>query len=229
MKRDENKLGEYLWVLTKALKVGLGQFSLVDIHPGRSAQTAVELLRANKWYSGIYTMLTGYEELKVIETGESDADVQVIAYVLVLDQPGQPNQPERILKIQKLLFEMTTLINNNRWNLKYAFPARDLKTMDLYGLTYDPEKLVGMAGWNPSVQAYGKDLYTTDTEDAKMPNDISLWAMTWQQRLRFGKNIYSEADHPTAKEVSQILSFTATELNQSDTLPKEDYSNVFVR
>jgi len=229
MKSDENKLAEYLWMVTRALAYGLKEFSLVEIHPGRSAQTAVDLLRAKERYSGIYTMLTGYEELKVIETGESDADVQVIAYVLVLDQPGRTNQPERILKIQKLLFEMTTLINNNRWNLNYAFPARELKTMDLYGLTYDPEKLVGMAGWNPSVQAYGKDLYTTDTEDAKMPNDISLWAMTWQQRLRFGKNIYSEADHPTAREVNQLLSFTTTELNQPDTHPKEDYSSVFAK
>ena len=55
--------------------------------------------------------------------------------------------------------------------------------MDLYGLSYDSDKLTATEGWDPTIQAYAKDLYQTQQEEP-YPKNLSLWCISWQQKLR---------------------------------------------
>ncbi len=85
--------------------------------------------------------------------------------------------------LYSILEKCTLLLNNQRWELKYAFPPSDIQAMDLYGLSYDKDKLIKTEGWNSSIQAYAKTLYQKTQEDAH-PNNLTLWFLSWKQTLR---------------------------------------------
>lgn len=209
-----DNLEQYLKTVTEDLKKYLvGELKCannVEIHPGRSDTSAVELLQASitkesnppSLASSVYTLLIGFEKSSIVETEESDVNIQAVAFILVTEAANSRNLANRMKKVQQIVEAMTLRVQNNKWGLSYAFPAREVKTMDLYGLSYSPDKLVGMQGWNPSIQAYAKDLCPSATEGSPLPNNLSLWAMLWEQQLR----ISPKSDLPLGGEINQSLS-----------------------
>jgi hypothetical protein len=181
-----NYLSDFTDYLRKKISPAISD--TIAIHPGKTGKTAVQLMQekdAKDFTSAIYTLTNEVSASKIIETEENDITLQGIAYVLVLEQ-SQSYQPiARRSTLYTILEHVITLLNNQRWQLAYTFPSSDITAMDLYGLSYDSDKLTGTEGWDPTIQAYAKDLYQTQQEEA-FPKNLSLWCISWQQKLRIG-------------------------------------------
>ncbi len=211
-------LSNYLTTFTEQLSdllvTNLKLVDVVQIHPGKSSTPEVDELRASDTTRKVYTILISSDTATVVETGESDLNVQAAAFVFIAEPPGAfRDQPGRMTQIQDILAAMVPCVNQNRWGLDCTFPAQNIKTTDLHGLTYAPDQLMGMQGWNPSIQAYAKDLYATGSDQGDpLPSYLSIWVMTWDQRLRIGQNVYDLPDPPAAKDVKDLYIYEA--LNQ---------------
>lgn len=183
----------YLTNITDYLKKDKQLNKIVDtvaIHPGKTGKPAVEILKEesatkNEISSHIYTFSNEISEATIIETEQSDILLQGIAYLLVFDV----NTKKRLTKLYTLLECLLEILNNQRWNLHYAFPTSDITAMDLYGLSYDSEKLAASEGWDPTIQAYAKDLYQTNANES-YPKNLTLWFVSWKQKLRIGKDVF---------------------------------------
>jgi hypothetical protein len=202
--------------------------SLVDevmIHPGSI------VLQTPEKTKGIYTLLGGTDQITFIETGENDLTAQPIVYILVKDPPETLRiQKNRIGQVQNILAALVSIISLNRWGLDYAFPAKNIKTIDLYGLTYAPNQLVGTQGWNPSLQAYAKDLYSEKGKDPQgesepLPDHISLWAVTWEQVLRIS-HTQESPNPPAARDVHELFAFSSTSSFPTE-VPIEQYEELY--
>lgn len=189
----------YLKTLTEYLQNALPQ-ALVDeiaIHPGKTGLPPIEKMRENANTEAetdativhIYTLINEIEKTEIIETEQNDITLQGIIYLSVLNK-GEQNKPQtRLKRLYTLLEHLLAILNNQRWQLLYTFPASDITATDLYGLSYDSDKLVASEGWDPTIQTYAKDLYQTNKEE-KYPKNLTLWFVSWRQKLRIGKNIF---------------------------------------
>lgn len=199
---EKNRINDYFSTATQQLSEKLKALHgdviyQVTQHPGKtSAYTPYQQLKSYllekesiTLCAGLYTLIANVTEVKPVETQQADITLQISAYLLIVSK--LETLAERITLRFSLLSNMTKIINNNRWNLDYAFPATQLKRVDLYGLTVDAKQITGIKGWNPSIQAHAKDLYE-ENNTITTPQTLSLSLMMWEQTLRTNERITDE-------------------------------------
>ncbi|MCZ6913703.1 MAG: hypothetical protein O7C59_03935 [Rickettsia endosymbiont of Ixodes persulcatus] len=185
----------YLTDVTSYLKEDKLLKTTVDkiaIHPGQTGKSAVQTMQDNsadtkKICSHIYTLSNEISETTIIETEQNDTMLQGIIYLLVLNTRNDEHR-KCLAQLYTLLEYLLGVLNNQRWGLSYTFPTSDITAMDLYGLSYDSEKLAASEGWDPTIQAYAKDLYQTNAKES-YPKNLTLWFISWKQKLRMGENV----------------------------------------
>jgi hypothetical protein len=200
----KNRLDTYLIEITQQLKKQLTLKRPTEIyeitqHPGKTgSQTCYQKMNsylqeksAPSLCAGIYTLIANVINVKPVETEQADVTLQLSVYVLIVSNQAELEQRINLRFI--LLKDITKLINNNRWQLDYTFPASQLKRIDLYGLTFDPKQITGIKGWNPSIQAHAKDLYVVEENTKEsVPANLSLSLLTWEQTLRIGETCFKQ-------------------------------------
>lgn len=165
----------------------------MSVHPGKTGRSVVDRMKEQsallkKPIANIYLLANEISETTIIETEQNDIMLQGILYLLVLNA-AENDSRKCLSKLYALLECLLEILNNQRWNLSYTFPTSDITAMDLYGLSYDSEKLAASEGWDPTIQAYAKDLYQTNGNES-YPKNLTLWFISWKQKLRIGENIF---------------------------------------
>ena len=186
----------YLKDVTSYLKKDKQLNIIVDniaTHPGKTGkppiQTMTEFSSSNKQLSAhIYTRAE-VSETEISENEQNDITLQGIAYLLVLNNPSNNQRKACLRRLYTLLEYLLAMLNNQRWGLNYTFPTSDITAMDLYGLSYDSDKLATSEGWDPTIQAYAKALYQTNSGGESYPKNLILWFVSWKQKLRMGNNV----------------------------------------
>ncbi|TQV72586.1 hypothetical protein FKG94_17960 [Exilibacterium tricleocarpae] len=132
-------------------------------------------LRSDK-KSAVYVTAVGSGETLLVETGANDVTLRMVAYLMVVE----PDSEQRTTVTQNLLVRLMGHISGQRWGLPYAYPAATVEAADLHGLTkgFKPDT----SSWRLSVSvlAHAADLYGDDQGGSQ----LSLWAITWEQKLR---------------------------------------------
>ena len=166
----------------------------VKLHPGwegseKRYKKLKEYLNYNSnitLCSGIYTLISNITKVQAIESEQADVTLQLSSYILLVSNSKIALEKRMDLN---LLTPILNVISNNRWKLNAVFPAVNLKSVDLYGLTVEAKQITGIKGWNPSIQAHAKDLY--EDENEAHPKDLSLFLFNWEQTIRIKENIFN--------------------------------------
>lgn len=153
-----------------------------------------ELQEVHKNTPGLFVAPVGNGEITHVETGESDITMQLVIYLLVVDQPGEEdgisNATEREEVAQVLLSKVLGHMSSTaqRWDFPEAHPATAIESADVHGLTNDfiPHTKDWRLG--TAVLARAADLYGGKTDPI---SNLALWAITWEQRLRLGNNDFA--------------------------------------
>ncbi len=178
------------------LKENFPELKTCVVLPGFLETT--ELQEVHKNTPGVFVAPVGNGEITHVETGESDITLQMVIYLLVVDQPGEEDgisnatDRERIAQIllSKLLSHMSSTAQ--RWDFPEAHPATAIESADVHGLTNDfiPHTKDWRLG--TAVLARAADLYGGQDPIS----NLALWAITWEQRLRLGENDFTADDAP---------------------------------
>ncbi len=159
-----------------------------------------ELVEVHKNTPGVFVAHVGNGEITHVETGQSDITLQLVMYLLVVDQPGEAdgiaNAVERERVAQDLLSRLLTHMSASaqRWGMAEAFPATAIESADVHGLTnnFTPHTRDWRLG--TAVLSRAADLYGGNDPISR----LALWAITWEQKLRMGENRLADigADQP---------------------------------
>ncbi|WP_045856262.1 hypothetical protein [Teredinibacter purpureus] len=169
--------------------------TLRDCKPlaGHIETTDLAAIHANT--PAIFISTVGTGELKIIENGQKDIKVFLLAYVLVVN----PDSIEREKIAQDLVHGLLCYVPYRRWNKSNAFPANDVESSDLHGLSkgFKPD----VTSWRTSVSALSRaaDLY--GGEDPV--SHLALWAVSWEQVLRVGELPSEESPYPPDELVAK--------------------------
>jgi hypothetical protein len=136
-------------------------------------------------------MIHYVSNFKPIENEQIDLTLNLGLYIL---QVWSPQIEKNNLLSLSFLSSLIALINNNRWNISYLFPSKNIKQLNLYGLTIEAKQLTGIKGWNPSIQAYAKDLYESN-HHSEQPKNLELFLISWEQPIRISESIFKENDY----------------------------------
>lgn len=136
----------------------------------------------------IYVASVGSGKTSMIENGQKDINVYLLAYILVVN----PDSVARERSALELVDGLLNFVPCNRWNRPNAFPAADVESADLHGLSkgFKPD----VTTWRTSVSALSRasDLYGGDDP----VSHLALWAVSWEQTLRIGKLVQEESITP---------------------------------
>ena len=135
---------------------------------------------------GVYVASLGTGDVVAVETGERDIVVRMVAYLISVSEKSQ----QREVQAQILITNLLDHISWQRWGLPNAHPAREVQSNDVYGLTENFEPHIKDWRLDVSVLARAADLYGGDDPVSY----LTLWAITWEQMLRVGTNIYDNND-----------------------------------
>jgi hypothetical protein len=191
---------DFLESIVGNLKENFPELKTCVVLPGFLETT--ELQEVHKNTPGVFVAPVGNGEITHVETGESDITLQLVLYLLVVDQPGEEDgisnatEREQIAQIllSKLLSHMSSTAQ--RWGLPEAHPATAIESADVHGLTNDfiPHTKDWRLG--TAVLARAADLYGGQDPIS----NLALWAITWEQRLRLGKNDFATTDVPVPSD-----------------------------
>ena len=163
--------------------------------------TDLAALHANTPAVFISTVGTG--KLTLVETGEKDIEVYIIAYVLVVN----PDSVDREKTAQQIVARLLDYVPYRRWGFSGAFPAMAVESADLHGLSkgFKPD----VTSWRTSVSALSR---ASDLYGGSDPiSHLALWAVTWEQVLRTG-SIDSSARERASKQVMSIMNNESVEV-----------------
>lgn len=136
--------------------------------------TDIAALHANT--PAIYIATVGTGELTLVETGQKDIKVFILAYVLVVN----PDSIQREQVTRQIVDSLLLYVPLRRWGLGSAFPAMAVESADLHGLSkgFKPD----VTTWRTSVSALSRaaDLYG----GSDPVSNLALWAVSWEQVLR---------------------------------------------
>ncbi|MEO0443488.1 MAG: hypothetical protein AAFZ92_07075 [Pseudomonadota bacterium] len=162
-----------------------------------------ELLEVHRNTPGVFVAHVGNGEIKHIGSGESDVTMQMVMYLLVVDQPGEAdgirNAIERERVAQDLLTGLLIHMSSTaqRWGMDDVHPVTHIESADVHGLTnnFTPHTKDWRLG--TAVLARAADLYGRDDPISK----LALWAITWEQKIRVGHNVFRDTDTPIPTDV----------------------------
>ena len=154
---------------------------------------ARELQEVHRQTPGVFIAPVGNGEITHVDTGESDITLQMVLYLLVVDQPGEDdgirNAIEREEVAQVLLSKLLSHMSSSaqRWGMEAAHPATAIESADVHGLTNDFVPHTKDWRLGTAVLARAADLY--GGEDSI--SNLALWSITWEQRVRMGINDFA--------------------------------------
>jgi len=135
---------------------------------------------------GIYIANVGSGGIKTVPSGEIDIKLYMVAYLMVYNKT---NSQKREHTVQKLLNDLLIYISDSQyWSLNNTFAAKSVESMDFHGLSKGHQSSPSEWRTGFPVMAWASDLYG---EGSPIDN-LALWAITWEQRIRIGDNVYSE-------------------------------------
>jgi len=150
--------------------------------PGYLETTDLTVIHENT--PGVFIAPVGSGEIVRVETGETDITLQMVAYLLVVNN----NSLQREQIAQDLVSDLLHYIamSGQRWGVVNAHPTTAVESADVHGLSKDFEPNVRDWRLGAAVLARAADLYgSTDPV-----SNLALWAITWEQMLRVGANAY---------------------------------------
>jgi hypothetical protein len=136
----------------------------------------------------IFIATVGTGELKLVETEQKDIKLYLIAYVVVVN----PDSIEREAVTRDIVDTLLCYVPFQRWQNPNAFPAADIESADLHGLSkgFKPD----VTSWRTSVSALSRaaDLYGGDDP----VSHLALWAVSWEQVIRMGRMSEDNTPYP---------------------------------
>ncbi|ODS24435.1 hypothetical protein AB835_03815 [Candidatus Endobugula sertula] len=146
--------------------------------PGYLESTDLSSVHANT--PGVFVAAVGTGDIVPIETGQRDITLQMVAYLLVINN----NSIQREHVAQTLLSGLLDYIsmNGQHWGLATAYPTTGIESADVHGLTKKFEPHVKDWRLGTAVLARAADLYGSTNPIS----NLALWAITWEQMLRVG-------------------------------------------
>lgn len=164
--------------------------------PGFLETTELQVVHRNT--PGVFVAPVGNGDITHVQTGESDITLQLVLYLLVVDQPGEEDGirdamvREQVAQelLSKLLAHMS--VTAQRWGYEAAHPATAIESADVHGLTND--FVAHTKDWRlgTAVLARAADLYGGNDPISQ----LALWSITWEQKLRMGQNAVAGQDAP---------------------------------
>ncbi|MEE8057938.1 MAG: LamG-like jellyroll fold domain-containing protein [Pseudomonadales bacterium] len=143
----------------------------------------------------VYVASVGTGELTWVPSGENDLTVHMVAYVLLVNAIDslQREQDNQILVTDLLDY----VGRQQRWGLTNVHPATAVESEDVHGLTQDFQPHVKDWRLGVSVLARAADLYGGD----EPVSNLALWAITWEQMIRIGEDLYDNAGETLPTDV----------------------------
>jgi len=185
---------EYLDSIVTNLAENIPELNTCVVLPGFLETTELQEVHRNT--PGVFIAPVGNGEITHVETGESDITLQMVLYLLVVDQPGEEdgisNAMEREQMAQILLSKLLSHMSSTaqRWGMEEAHPITGIESADVHGLTNDFVPHTKDWRLGTAVLARAADLYGGQDPISH----LALWAITWEQRLRLGENNFSSLD-----------------------------------
>lgn len=136
----------------------------------------------------VFISVVGSGESTLLETSEVDAKMLVVAYILVV----KSNSIEREQITNSIVSRLLGCVAGDRWGLDYAYPAMSVESCDMHGLAKGFKPDVSSWRYGVSVLSRAADLYGGSDPISNM----AIWAVTWEQTLRLGEDIYANNDKP---------------------------------
>jgi len=99
----------------------------------------------------------GTSETSVVESGECDVTLNVVAYLLSVNTDVET--------VQSILTRLSFIIPNQRWKIPNCFPAQNLETLDYHGLSKDDKPL--MSNWRTGISVLSYAYVSINTQ--KLP------------------------------------------------------------
>lgn len=177
----------FLDSIVKDLKAQFPELKTCVSLPGFMETT--ELFEVHKNTPGVFVAHVGNGGIKHSASGRSDINLQMVLYLLVVDQPGEQdgisNAIERERVAQELLSKLLVHLGRagQRWGMAEAHPTTAIESADVHGLTKD--FIAHTKDWRlgTAVLARAADLYGGKDPISK----LALWSITWEQALRLGE------------------------------------------
>ncbi len=179
---------QFLEHIVEDLTANFPELKTCVVLPGYLETTELQEVHRNT--PGVFIAPVGNGEITHVKTGESDITMQMVLYLLVVDQPGADDgirdavMREQVAQdlLTKLLAHMSRTAQ--RWGLDGAHPAMAIESADVHGLTnnFTPHTKDWRLG--TAVLARAADLYGGSDPISQ----LALWAITWEQKLRLGIN-----------------------------------------
>jgi hypothetical protein len=177
VKTIEDELGDHL----KLCKPLAGYIETTDISAIHGKSPA------------LFITTVGSSETSLVETGECDVSLNIVAYLLVV----QPDSLKRESQVQDTITRLSMLIPNQQWGMKNCFPAKELEITDFHGLSKGFQPHITSWRTGVSVLAYASDLYG----GSDPVSHLALWGFTWEQAIRIG-----QIEAPPAKLPNELIS-----------------------
>ncbi len=173
-----SNINTFIAAIVNKLSTQFSELNTCVALPGYVESTDITVIHANT--PGVFVASVGTGEIKPVETGQSDITLQLVAYLLIVDN----NSIQREQTAQVLLTGLVDYISTNgqRWGVAEAHPSAAVESADVHGLTKNFEPHVKDWRLGTAVLARAADLYgATDPI-----SNLALWAITWEQILRVG-------------------------------------------
>ncbi len=154
----------------------------------------------------VFVAMAGTGDMVLLETEEHDVTMKMVAYALIVHADSQ----QREILVRRVTLRLLAHIDGQRWGLSYAHPATAVESADLHGLAKGFKSDTSTWRTGVSVFSLATDLYGADDPI----KSLALWAVTWEQKLRIGTNIFtaggsvpipSNVSSTIQEETSQII------------------------
>ncbi len=180
-----SNINTFIIAIINKLSTQFPELNICVALPGYLESTDLTVIHANT--PGVFVASVGTGEIMPVETGQSDITLQLVAYLLIVDN----NSIQREQTAQVLLTGLVDYISTNgqRWGVAQAHPSAAVESADVHGLTKDFEPNINDWRLGTAVLARAADLYG----QVDPISNLALWAITWEQILRVGTDEFDNA------------------------------------